>query len=477
MAEVARSGDVDRNVGESAPADEVERNVETPTNLDELLIVCGFSKIIRDLITGPGYERMTLDDLKKYTDDMVDKLAAGLSRQSIPGRTADAARVPVYVQVRAVENLKAVCYILRHGVRANRPIPVEYFTNDHIEQWKLDREFQEEYVEPTEAPKLVKNDETSILTFIEDFPDMLIEYTGCNGIPLAYVVREDEAVPHHSTDPMYLTEGSRYRSVREELTVRASISFTSANFNVDNRRVFRILLDAIKEFPDVKVWIKDFMQSRDGRAAWKAFKEHFLGSSQLDNVADRASRKLESLVYTGEKQRYTYETHVSHFKQAHLDLEKAGAPLEERTKVRQFLKSITAAELQTAVGIVRSQRTYMTNFEETINYLRGFVTASTPGVKIAAVSHSSGDSGAPPPKPEGCEFRWYKQAEWERLPESHKTWLRYEKRQRSKPNKKADKNDKRKLEAALKKANRKIAKLTKQQSKKANASKSGEESE
>jgi hypothetical protein len=55
--------------------------------------------------------------------------------------------------------------------------------------------------------------------------------------------------------------------------------------------------------------------------------------------------------------------------------------------------------------------------------------------------------------------------------------LEYEKRQRSKPNRKAGKNDKRKLEAALKKANRKIAKLTKKQLKKANASKSGEESE
>jgi hypothetical protein len=110
-------------------------------------------------------------------------------------------------------------------VRTNCPIPAEYFTNNNIEQWKLDREFQEEYVQPTEAQKLLKNDETSILTFIEDFPDMLIESTGCNGIPLAYIVREDEAVPHHSTDPMYLTEGSRYRSAREELIVRASISF------------------------------------------------------------------------------------------------------------------------------------------------------------------------------------------------------------------------------------------------------------
>jgi hypothetical protein len=219
----------------------------------------------------------------------VDKLGTALSRQSTPGRTATAAHAPVYVQIIAVENLKAVCYMLRHGVRANRTIPVEYFTNDIIEKWKLECRIQAEFVEPTEAPKLVKNDEASILTFIEDFPDMLTEYTGCSGIPLACIVRDNEAVQHQNADPMYLTEGSTYRSVHQELVARASISATSVNFNVDNRRVSRILLDAIKGHQDVKVWIKDFMKSQDGRAAWKAFKEHFLGSSQLDNVADCAS--------------------------------------------------------------------------------------------------------------------------------------------------------------------------------------------
>jgi hypothetical protein len=54
MAEAAPAGDVNPNVGEANPDEEVERIVETPTNLNELLIVCGFSKTIRGLHTGSG---------------------------------------------------------------------------------------------------------------------------------------------------------------------------------------------------------------------------------------------------------------------------------------------------------------------------------------------------------------------------------------------------------------------------------------
>jgi hypothetical protein len=85
----------------------------------------------------------------------------------------------------------------------------------------------------------------------------------------------------------------------------------------------KILSDAVEDHADIKVWIKDYVRSKDGQAVWQAFAAHYLGSSQLDNVADRAKMKIDSVVYTEERQRCTYETHVSHFKQAHLDLEKA----------------------------------------------------------------------------------------------------------------------------------------------------------
>jgi hypothetical protein len=99
----------------------------------------------------------------------------------------------------------------------------------------------------------------------------------------------------------------------------------------------------------------------DWRGAWKAFKAHYLGTSRLDNIAERADLKIETCVYTGEKSRYSFETHVSIYKKAHLDLQKAGNEPDGLTKVRKFLQSIKAPELQTAVGVARSQDKYLTD--------------------------------------------------------------------------------------------------------------------
>jgi hypothetical protein len=105
---------------------------------------------------------------------------------------------------------------------------------------------------------------------------------------------------------------------------------------------------------------------------------------------------------------YSFETHVSNFKQAHLDLQKAGNEPDGRTKVRKFQQSIKAApEMQTAVAAAQTQDTYLTNFEATINYLRRFVspTSTTRTVATTSTSQVSGDKSAPP-KPLGLTYRW-----------------------------------------------------------------------
>jgi hypothetical protein len=151
-------------------------------------------------------------------------------------------------------------------------------------------------------------------------------------------------------------------------------------YKADNERVFEILRNAIADHESVKVWIKGYVRAKDGRGAWTSFKDHYLGSAQLDGIADRADQRIETLVYTGEKSRYSFEKHVSNFKQAHLDLARAGNEPDDRSKVRKFLQSIKAPELQTAVGVVKATDVYLTGFEATVNYLRRFVVpVSTSG--------------------------------------------------------------------------------------------------
>jgi hypothetical protein len=178
------------------------------------------------------------------------------------------------------------------------------------------------------------------------------------GRPLAYVIRELEPVLPEADNPTFGEPNSQYISVRDEVISRAALTA----FQADNKRVFEILRDAISEFEAVKVWLKGHTHSKDGRAAWKSFTAHYLGSAQLDTIVNRGDVKIETLVYIGEKQRYSFKTHVSNFKQAHLDLQKAGNEPDGRTKkVRKFLQSIKAPEMQTAVAAAQTQDAYLTN--------------------------------------------------------------------------------------------------------------------
>jgi hypothetical protein len=103
-----------------------------------------------------------------------------------------------------------------------------------------------------------------------------------------------------------------------------------------------------------------------------------------------------------------------------LDLKKAGNEPDGRTKVRKFLQSIKVPELQTAIGVVKSQDSYLTDFEATTNYLRRFVLPMSSGTRtVSAITTGGGESGAPP-KPQGLTYRWYKKEEFNALPEDQK---------------------------------------------------------
>ena len=455
-----------------------------PADLNEVLTNIGFNQHARAVLADANRENLELDQLQTWDDEDVDNLIRTLRKtyQPPPDPANNVAGALVYVQVTAIENLKSAAYLSRHMVRCQRTPVFASFTLDMLRQMKLERKNEDEYKDPDEMPKLQKVDNATIYEFIDEFPEQLARFTGTGGRPLAYVIRDVEAPPLAAADPMFGMIGTQYDSIREEVIARAELAGSA--YKADNKRVFELLRDAISEFEIVKVWTKGFVRSKDGRGAWSAFKSHYLGSAQLDGIANRADIKIETLVYTGEKARYSFETHVSNFKQAHLaDLQKAGNEPDGRSKVRKFLQSIKAPELQTAVGVAQSQDKYLTDFEETINYLRRFVSPMTSSRSIAqtSMSRSSGDTARAPAQPPGLTYRWYKKEEFRELPEAHKTWLRYEKRRRDKSSTSTGKTEKRRVKNLIRKEKRKLAKLqakTSDKSKtKADSAPDGSESE
>jgi hypothetical protein len=440
----------------------------TPTSWAEVLEFAGFNSNVRKVLLDVNRENLAFHDMEGWHDEEVDDLIRTLRKTQEPtGQLC-------YVQVGAIENLKTIAYVCRHHARAARTATIPLFSRSFLARWKAERKLESNYKDLDELPKLTKPDDGTILDFIEEFPEKLAQITGTDGRPLGYVIRENEIPPLAVDDPLFGEPNCRYPSVRDEVIARAPIGVQGGRaYSADNKHVFEILRDAIADHEEVKVWIKGFVRAKDGRGAWAAFKAHYLGTSQLDNIAERADLKIETCVYTGEKTRYSFETHVSIFKKAHLDLQKAGNEPDGRTKVRKFLQSIKAPELQTAVGVARSQDKYLTDFEETINYLRRFVLPTSNNRTVASVGARGNQ---PPQQPPGLTYRWYKKDEFRALPKEHQAWLSYEKKRRDQANKDSGKKEKKKIKAAVRKEKRKLAKLqakTEKESKKAKQSGTG----
>jgi hypothetical protein len=429
-----------------------------PASWAEVLEVAGFNVNVRAVLIDVDRENLTFTDMEEWHDDEVDDLIRTLRKTHQPSGQI------CYVQVGAIENLKTIAYACRHHARTRRIATIPLFTRNFLARWKAERKLEAEYKEPEDLPHLsLTSSKNSLRSWHRSRGQM-----GGHWHMSSERIREDEIPPLAADDPLFGEPDCRYPSVRDEVIARAPIGIPGGRaFCADNKHVFEILRDALAAHDEVKVWVKGFVRAKNGRGAWAAFKAHYLGTSQLDNLAERADLKIESWVYTGEKSRYSFETHVSIFKKAHLDLEKAGNEPDGRTKVRKFLQSIKAPELQTAVGVARSQDKYLTDFEETINYLCRFVLPTPTNRTVSSI----GTRGSEPPhQPPGLTYRWYKKKEFRALPKEHQTWLSYEKRRRDQLNKSSGKKEKKKIKAAVRKEKRKLAKLqakTENESKKA----------
>jgi hypothetical protein len=161
--------------------------------------------------------------------------------------------------------------------------------------------------------------------------------------------------------------------MRDELVARASHSSTF--FRVDNAKVYELLNEAVSSHPDVKTWIKPYASRKDGRGAWEAFKLHYRGSSAMETIEVGAEKQLDTLIYRGEKHRYTFETHVSKHRKAHIDIEKAtGTALPENNKVRKLLKSLQAPTLEIPKATIQATDNLKASFDSCVNYLRSFIS-------------------------------------------------------------------------------------------------------
>ena len=386
------------------------------------LVRLGFSAAAATAIT----DEQDLDsagELMVLVDSEIESLCKVLRR---PGGQVEVAGVAVsnpgtQVSLRAENNFKLAAYFLRHRARTSRAVAANDITLVNVRSVRDLRTSEDNHKNPTEKPTMHPTDWSKNL---ESLSEYLRSYLGETGIPLAYVVRTDQApgadpVGGHSSalDEM-ISRAPHYNAGGEPL----------AAYLTDRLKVWELIANICRDL-DCWSYVKPAQRTRNGRMAYENLYNHYLGPNNVDNMANTAESKLKTTTYLGEKKRWTFERYVRQQVDQHAILtglvEHGYMGIDNRSKVRYLMDGIKTRELDTVKTQILANANLRNDFGACVTLFNDFLTqlrstATAAELNIAAVITPEGKSIDKDP----CELRYYDTKEYATLSSEQRDFLR-----------------------------------------------------
>lgn len=261
----------------------------------------------------------------------------------------------------AVEmRLKYLCYFVKHLVRTQRmPFnPAEHDLNRLQNVYRLkETEDADEDTELTLPSPLTKID--TVRVTLENLDDYLRRKLGDSGCPLAYVTRENAALP--AVDP-----GFGLPTFAEEMISRAPLHGVS--YQRDNTVVWNVIRHVTHGGPAWN-WVSSHQRACDGRAAYMALKVHYLGETFTTRLRAHADSRIESAFYDGKARNFTFEMYCGVLNNAFADLESSGEVVDESRKVRMFMQGLVDPRLRTAKNQITATPHLGATFDAAVTYI------------------------------------------------------------------------------------------------------------
>lgn len=181
----------------------------------------------------------------------------------------------------------------------------------------------------------------------KEWEEKFENYTRCsigsNGIPLNYVIRENDAPDHTTIHPDFVTE-----------TI-ACAPLNGEYYDADKLSVFNMLVSFTTGQPSGD-WIKNTVKFADGRRSMAALRAHFAGEGNATRNVAEADRLKESLHYKSEKA-MAFETFLTQMQKMFNIYETEGEPINEDQKIRLLFKKIQHKDLEPAISALQTQQT------------------------------------------------------------------------------------------------------------------------
>ena len=337
-----------------------------------------------------------------------------------------------HVSAAAEGNLKLAVYWLHFRQKTSRPTNPGDVTLDNIRTVQTLKRWEDNYKEPDIPTDLINPKDWP--KSIDMIKAHLRGHLGITGIPLAYVVRETEAPQE---DP---EEG--FTNQLDEMIARAPIAqvgadgavLYNATYLMDRERVWDII-STITQSHECWAYAKKGQRRRDGRVAFKAIYDHYLGPNSVDNQATSAEAKLKETTYSGEKRNWNFEKYVRvHEEQyqilANLARDGHHAGLDEHTRVRYLMEGIKTTSFDTVRATIIASAELHHDFTRCVSLYSDFIKHSStqPRMNVSALGSAAtaaaGDSKRVSfPPIVTLEDRYYTAVEYQRLSKEQRKQL------------------------------------------------------
>jgi hypothetical protein len=286
------------------------------------------------------------------------------------------------------KRLKMLRYYCHHMQRIQRAFTANHATIARITNCYRMKDAEDDAEDIDFPQKLTKIEQ--VRDVLEDMDNYLVRKLGSSGVPLAYVTREDVAVP--LVDPGY-----GLPTPNEEMISRAP--HVGIYYQQDNKDIWQMIRHVTHGGPGWS-WVQAHQRACDGRQAYLAIKAHYLGESYSARIRAQADNIIETSYYDGKSRSFTFERYCEVLKSAFTDIETTGEEVSETRKVRVLLHGIQDTRLSHAKSQVLATPALKATFETALNFIaqfqeekRSYDTASRgPTRNVSSINRSGPNS-------------------------------------------------------------------------------------
>ncbi len=190
-----------------------------------------------------------------------------------------------------------------------RPLDYAAATLDNIEtigEWMA--QYKDNPDDPTELEKFP--DEMNKRDWIESIEGHLEQTISVSGVPMAYVIRPETALP--AVDP-----GPGLPTLDQELLARGRLE--GHFWDADNRKLW-FLLRKICQGTTAWTLIAPYETTKNGRLAFRAIKKQYMGDDTRHLLMQEAGNIINNTIFDGKSKSNPFDKHCGGFRRAQVDL-------------------------------------------------------------------------------------------------------------------------------------------------------------